>query len=98
MKPVDRTDWWMRRGGVMSTDITIIVIAMGAWGKGDTYESALAKCIDEGGRQNAHNLHIVYACNDPDCNVNDQGDIEHRHDTAVTKIMALRFGRVMKPR
>ena len=29
--------------------ITIIVIALGARGKGDTYESALAKCIEAGG-------------------------------------------------
>ncbi len=82
----------------MSDSITIIVIALGAWGKGDTYESALAKCIEAGGRQNARNLHIVYACTDPDCTVNDRGGIEYRHGAALKKIMALRFGRVMKPK
>ena len=29
--------------------ITIIVIALGAWGKGDTYEWALVKCVEAGG-------------------------------------------------
>ena len=78
--------------------ITIIVIALGAWGKGDTYESALAKCIEAGGRQNAGSMHVVYACTDPDCTVNDRGCIEYRHDAALKKIMALRHGRVMRPR
>ena len=78
--------------------ITIIVIALGAWGKGDTYESALAKCIEAGGRQNAGSMHVVYACTDPDCTVNDRGCIEYRHDAALKKIMALQFGRVMRQR
>lgn len=78
--------------------ITIVVIALGAWGKGDCYESALAKCIEAGGRQNASNMHIVYASTDPDCSVDDRGAIEYRHGAALKKIMALRFGRVMKAR
>jgi hypothetical protein len=78
--------------------ITIIVIALGAWGKGDTYEVALAKCIEVGGHQNASNMHIVYACTDPECTVNGMGDIEYRHGATLKKIMALRFGRVMRPR
>ena len=78
--------------------ITIIVIALGAWGKGDSYESALAKCIDVGGRQNASNMHIVYACTDPDCTVNGMGDIEYRAGAALKKVMALRFGRILKPK
>ncbi len=82
----------------MNGGITILVIAMGAWGKGDCYASALAKCIEAGGRQNASNLHVVYACTDPDCTVNDRGGIEYRHDAALKKIMALRFGRVMRQR
>ncbi len=78
--------------------ITIVVIALGAWGKGESYESALAKCIEAGGRQNASNMHIVYGCTDPDCTVDDRGAIEYRHGAALKKIMALRFGRVMKAR
>lgn len=82
-----------------STDtITILVLALGAWGKGETYESALAKCIDVGGRQNASNMHIVYACTDPECSVNGMGDIEYQAGATVRKIMALRFGRVLKTR
>ena len=78
--------------------ITIIVIALGAWGRGDTYDSALGKCIDAGGRQHAGSMHVVYACTDPDCTVNDRGCIEYRHDAALKKIMALQFGRVMRQR
>jgi hypothetical protein len=33
-----------------------------------------------------------------DCTVNDRGDIEYRHDAALKKIMALRSGRVIKPK
>jgi hypothetical protein len=49
--------------------ITILVLALGAWGKGKTYPEALSKCVDVGGRQNASNMHIVYACTDPECSV-----------------------------
>lgn len=80
------------------SSITIIVIALGAWGKGTTYESALAKCVEVGGRQNASNMHIVYACTDPDCTVNGMGEIEYRHGAAVKKIVALRFDRIMQPK
>ena len=45
--------------------ITVIVIALGAWGKGDSYESALSKCIDVGGRQNASNMHICLLYTSP---------------------------------
>ena len=78
--------------------ITIVVVAMGAWGKGATYETALSNCIREGGRQNTHNMHIVYACTDPACSVNGMGDIEYQHGAAVTRIMAIRHGRIMKPK
>ena len=78
--------------------ITILVLALGAWGKGETYPEALAKCIEVGGHQNAVNMHIVYACTDPECSVNDMGDIEYRRGAAVAKIMAVRFGRIMKPK
>jgi hypothetical protein len=78
--------------------ITILVIALGAWGKGESYEQALANCIKECGPQNASNMHVVYACTDPGVTVNDRGGIEYAHDTVNTKIMAIRHGRVMKPR
>ena len=78
--------------------ITILVLALGAWGKGKTYPEALAKCVEVGGRPNASNMHIVYACTDPECFVNGMGDIEYRHGAVVSKIMALRFGRIMKPK
>lgn len=82
----------------MKETITILVLALGAWGKGKTYQEALAKCVDVGGLQNARNLHIVYACTDPECSVTERGDIEYHQGTALTKIMALRFGRIMKPK
>lgn len=78
-------------------NITILVIALGAWGKGETYEKALENCIKEGGRQNANNMHVVYACTDPQCNVTERGMIEYAHDAGNKKIMAIRFGRIMKP-
>ena len=80
----------------MSDNIRIVAVAMGVWGKGPTYEAALANCIKAGGPQNAMNLHIVYACTDPTCTVNGMGEIEYRHGAAVTKILAIRHGRVMK--
>jgi hypothetical protein len=43
-------------------------------------------------------MHVVYACTDPGVTVNDRGGIEYAHDTVNTKIMAIRHGRVMKPR
>ena len=73
----------------------ILVIALGAWGKGETYEQALANCIKEGGRQNAYNMHVVYACTDPECTVDGYGSIRYAHDTVNTKIMAIRHGRIM---
>ena len=85
----------MNKAKASTESITLVVVAMGAWGKGQTYEAALAKCVEAGGRQNAANMHIVYACTDPDCTVNDRGQIEYRHGAALVKIMALRFGRVM---
>jgi hypothetical protein len=78
--------------------ITILVIALGAWGKGETYELALANCIKEGGRQNANNMHVVYACTDPGCTVDGFGGIRYAHDTVNTRIMAVQHGRVMKPK
>jgi hypothetical protein len=83
---------------VAPASITIIVIALGTWGKADTYEAALAKCIEVGGRQNASNMHVVYACTDPDCIVNGMGEIEYRAGATLKKVVALRFGRVMQPK
>ena len=78
--------------------ITILVIALGAWGKGLSYDKALENCIKEGGRQNTYNMHVVYACTDPGCSVDGYGGIQYAHDAVNTKIMAIRFGRIMKPR
>jgi hypothetical protein len=77
--------------------ITILVIALGAWGKGETYEEALANCIKECGPQNVYNMHVVYACTDPGCTVDGYGGIRYAHGTVNTKVMALRHGRFMKP-
>jgi hypothetical protein len=81
-----------------AASVTIVVIALGAWGKADTYEAALAKCVEVGGRQNASNMHVVYACTDPDCVVNGMGEIEYRAGATLKKVVALRFGRVMQPK
>ncbi len=82
----------------MSNSITIVVVAMGAWGKGESYDQALANSIKAEGRQNAMNMHIVYACTDPACRVNGRGDIEYKHGAALTRILAIRHGRIMKPK
>jgi hypothetical protein len=79
------------------SSITILVIALGAWGKGETYDEALANCIKECGPRNAYDMHVVYACTDPECTVDGYGGILYAHGTVNTKIMAIRHGRVMKP-
>ncbi len=102
------TDFKLIRDGIAAAEfmsdtepsrdtITIIVVALGAWGKGSTYEEALAHCIEAGGRRNAADLHVVYACSDPDCSVNDRGNIEYRHWAVNRKILTLRHNRVAQP-
>jgi hypothetical protein len=85
----------MAKGETEMDSITIVVVAMGAWGKGPTYEVALANCIKAEGPQNAMNMHLVYACTDPTCSVNGRGDVEYEHGAALTKILAIRHGRIM---
>ena len=100
------TDFKLIRDGITAAEslskaehphdsITLIVVALGAWGKGRTYKEALARCIQAGGRQNTADLHVVYACSDPGCTVNGHGNIEYRHGSANLKIMTLRHHRVV---
>ena len=104
----DDTDFKLIRDGIAAAEslaeadherdsITLIVVALGAWGKGLTYEEALARCAEAGGRRNAADLHVVYVCTDPECTVNDRGGIEYRHWAVNLKIMTMRHNRVVKP-